>query len=216
MFGKRIVFISVVTIFCCTLFLASMITFAQTDSEEQKTTTALDWWEKVFIPLFQNLIWPLLVLVVIFSFRPQIMGLIKRMQRMKVKTPVGEMEIVGTDNLEEAENLAKAASKVMNASIADTQGFIERIEQEEGRPPTIVGNPDRFQLLTKVESARLERSTKVMNVPTGCIVQVTTKERGQNGQISVAEALTFVPDLNVTIEKDTDGKLLQAEFVKLG
>ena len=54
MFGKYTVFIIVVTIFCCTLFLSSMITFAQTDNEEQETPTAIDWWEKVFIPLFRS------------------------------------------------------------------------------------------------------------------------------------------------------------------
>ena len=55
MFGKHNVFIIIVTIFFCTLLLSSsLFTFAQTSNEEQETPTAIDWWEKVFIPLFRS------------------------------------------------------------------------------------------------------------------------------------------------------------------
>lgn len=37
------------------------------------------------------------------------------------------------------------------------------------------------------------KSTKVMNLPTGCLVQVSTMYKSKDGTISVAEALEFVP-----------------------
>jgi hypothetical protein len=137
------------------------------------------------------------------------------MQHMKVKTPVGEMEIVGTDNPEEAQRIAETASKVMQISSGSTQDFAARVEQQEGKPPVVIGNPDQFQPLFKVSSDRLMKSTKAMNVPNGCLVHVTTREVDQDGHISVADAVTFVPDLNVKIENDEEGNILQAEFVRI-
>jgi hypothetical protein len=100
-------------------------------------------------------------------------------------------------------------------AVKNTEDAIKQIEQEEGAKPFIDGNPDTFQLVCKFESKRKMKSTKVMNVASGCIVQVTTRELSQNWQLAVAEALTFVPDLNVAIEKDKDGKITKAEFVKV-
>ena len=61
----------------------------------------------------------------------------------------------------------------------------------------IVGNGDLFQLLCKA-SSKAEgwmKSTKAMEVPGGCVVQVTTQQRNDDGSYAVAEALTFVPDV---------------------
>ena len=41
------------------------------------------------------------------------------------------------------------------------------------------------------------KSTKVCNVDNGCIVQVTTQQRNPDGSYAVAEALTFVPGINM-------------------
>ena len=64
----------------------------------------------------------------------------------------------------------------------------------------VVGNGDTFQLLCKASSKSQEwmKSCKAMQVPGGCVVQVTTQQYG-----NVAEALTFVP--NVTIVDDING-----------
>lgn len=70
----------------------------------------------------------------------------------------------------------------------------------------VYGNGDLFKLLCKAssESEGWMKSTKVMEVgpnrtigvdrrPVGCLVQVTTQQRNQDGSYAVAEALTFVP-----------------------
>jgi hypothetical protein len=41
------------------------------------------------------------------------------------------------------------------------------------------------------------KSTKAMETPKGCVVQVTTQQ-GDN----VAEALTFVPDVSIKVDKN--------------
>jgi hypothetical protein len=42
------------------------------------------------------------------------------------------------------------------------------------------------------------KSTKAMQVPNGCVVQVTTQQRNPDGSYALAEALTFVPGVRVT------------------
>jgi hypothetical protein len=63
----------------------------------------------------------------------------------------------------------------------------------------VYGNGDTFQLLCKASSQEQGwmKSTKVANVPGGCIVQVTTQQRNPDGSYSVAEALTYVPGVKI-------------------
>lgn len=69
----------------------------------------------------------------------------------------------------------------------------------------VVGNGDMFQLLCKASSQAegWMKSTKAMQVADGCVVQVTTQQRNADGSYSLAEALTYVP--NVVIVSDVDG-----------
>lgn len=69
----------------------------------------------------------------------------------------------------------------------------------------IVGNGDLFQLLCKAssEAEGWMKSTKAMQAGSGCVVQVTTQQRNEDGSYAIAEALTFVP--GVTIVEDEDG-----------
>jgi hypothetical protein len=63
----------------------------------------------------------------------------------------------------------------------------------------VYGDGDTFALLCKASSQEQGwmKSTKVCNLPNGCIVQVTTQQKNPDGSYSVAEALTFVPDVNM-------------------
>jgi hypothetical protein len=66
----------------------------------------------------------------------------------------------------------------------------------------VYGDGDTWRLLCKASSNEegWMKSTKVCNVPGGCIVQVTTHQRNHDGTNAVAEALTFVPGCMI----DTD------------
>jgi hypothetical protein len=69
---------------------------------------------------------------------------------------------------------------------------------------TVYGDGDTFRLLCKASSQEQGwmKSTKVCNTHNGCVVQVTTQQRNPDGSYSVAEALTFVPDVNIDIKSD--------------
>lgn len=70
----------------------------------------------------------------------------------------------------------------------------------------VVGNGDTFQLLCKASSQTegWMKSTKAMEITNvGCVVQVTTQQRNSDGSWSIAEAVTYVP--GVQIISDTNG-----------
>jgi len=68
----------------------------------------------------------------------------------------------------------------------------------------VYGDGDTFKLLCKASSEKegWMKSTKVMNVYGGCVVQVTTQQRNPDGTYAVAEALTFVPNNHIIIERE--------------
>ncbi len=74
---------------------------------------------------------------------------------------------------------------------------------------SIVGNGDMFQLLCKASSQEegWMKSTKAMQTPNGCVVQVTTQQRNPDGSYSVAEALTFVPGVMIMDDENNGRKL---------
>jgi len=68
----------------------------------------------------------------------------------------------------------------------------------------VYGDGDTFKLLCKASSEKegWMKSTKVMNVYGGCVVQVTTQQRNHDGTYAVAEALTFVPNNHIIVERE--------------
>ncbi|MET3209653.1 UNVERIFIED_CONTAM: hypothetical protein ABIC26_002600 [Paenibacillus sp. PvR008] len=76
---------------------------------------------------------------------------------------------------------------------------VENIEDAKKKVSDIkvVGDGNTFALLCKAssESQGWMKSTKVCNLPNGCLVQVSTQQRNPDGSYAVAEALTFVPDV---------------------
>ena len=73
----------------------------------------------------------------------------------------------------------------------------------------VFGNGDTFQLLCKAssEAEGWMKSTKAMEVPGGCVVQVTTQQRNPDGSYAVAEALTFVPGVRIVADVNDGRKL---------
>jgi hypothetical protein len=66
----------------------------------------------------------------------------------------------------------------------------------------VYGDGDTFALLCKASSQNQGwmKSTKVCNVPGGCMVQVTTQQQNPDGSYAVAEALTYVPGVHIDTE----------------
>lgn len=73
----------------------------------------------------------------------------------------------------------------------------------------IYGDGDTFALLCKAssEAEGWMKSTKVCNVYGGCIVQVTTQQRNDDGSYAVAEAITYVP--NIHLNRDVEPRRLE-------
>lgn len=63
----------------------------------------------------------------------------------------------------------------------------------------VYGDGDTFGLLCKASSQEQGwmKSTKVMNLPEGALVQVSTQQRNPDGTYAVAEALQYVPGVNM-------------------
>lgn len=104
-------------------------------------------------------------------------------------------------------NMDKSVDNSMNNSLETTSmdkslDVTSTADAQSGKVSDIktVGNSDMFQLLCKASSRQQGwmKSCKAMQVPGGCLVQVTTQQ-GDN----VAEALAFVP--GVAIVDDING-----------
>ncbi len=74
----------------------------------------------------------------------------------------------------------------------------------------VVGNGDMFRLLCKASSQAegWMKSSKAMEVPGGCVVQVTTQQKNLNGTYAIAEAVTFVPGVKIADDENNGRKLV--------
>lgn len=100
--------------------------------------------------------------------------------------------------MEQTENKPLVAKTLDNINIKDAKSKVSDIK--------VFGNGNLFELLSKASSKEQGwmKSTKAMQVESGgCVIQVTTQQRNPNGSYSIAEALTFVP--NVKIMEDAEG-----------
>jgi hypothetical protein len=76
------------------------------------------------------------------------------------------------------------------------------------------GDADSFRLICKAssESEGWMKSTKALEIPgVGCLVQVTTQQRNADGSYAVAEAVTFVPGVEIhhhTVQGETPSELI--------
>ena len=77
----------------------------------------------------------------------------------------------------------------------------------------VFGDGNLFKLLSKASSASQGwmKSTKAMQAGDGCVVQVTTEIRNPDGSKSVAEALTYVPNV-VILDVEENGVVVGREL----
>ena len=76
----------------------------------------------------------------------------------------------------------------------------------------VVGNGDMFQLLCKASSKEQGwmKSAKAAEIAgVGCIVQVTTQQRNIDFSYSIAEALTYVPAVQIADDVNGGKKLIE-------
>lgn len=83
-----------------------------------------------------------------------------------------------------------------NTDIAEVRKNVSDVE--------VFGNGNTFRLLCKASSQKQGwmKSTKVMDVFNGCVIQVTTQQRNPDGSYCIAEALTYVPEVNFNMLRE--------------
>lgn len=81
-----------------------------------------------------------------------------------------------------------------NTSVEDAKQKVSDIK--------VFGNGDLFQLLSKAssESQGWMESTKAMQTPFGCVVQVTTQQKNMDMSWSISDAVTFVPGVWIQVD----------------
>lgn len=81
---------------------------------------------------------------------------------------------------------------------------IENMDQAKAQVSDIkvFGDPGAWVLLCKASSENQGwmKSTKVMNIPGGCLVQVSTQQRNPDGSYAVAEALIHLDSVQINVE----------------
>lgn len=172
---------------------------SQAPATAQPTPTSIKPWYEV-AAMFA---WPCVTLIALLLFRAQLIEFLsafsRHIQKASVKALGVEFEVTHIQNTEQFRTYSK---------------YI-------GEKPEISGAPDNFQLLCKASNAHLSKSTKVMNLTNGCLVQVSTREVMSDNSIAAAEALVFVPDLNVKIDKTYEARKpkqvekVSAEFIRI-
>jgi hypothetical protein len=146
-------------------------------------------------PIIQALAWPLFALVAALMSRK---GLVTLLESLSKRMRDGSDIKVG-DLLH------------LGGGVRPTEST-EDVKDEAD----IRGDPDQFKLLfsATAKSRRWKKSTKAMPVPGGCVVQVSTEYVNQDGTRSVAEALTFVPNVEVLRDKKAGGRLVSPSNAK--
>ncbi len=73
----------------------------------------------------------------------------------------------------------------------------------------VFGDGDMWKLMCKAssEDEGFMKSTKAMEVPGGCILQVTTQQRNKDGSYAIAEAVTpVIPGARIIEDTDPNDK----------
>lgn len=76
----------------------------------------------------------------------------------------------------------------------------------------VFGNGDMFRLLCKASSDNegWMKSSKAMEIPGyGCVLQVTTQQRNEDGSYTVAEAVCSIPGVVIADDVNNGRKLVR-------
>lgn len=127
-----------------------------------------------YVPLIQSLVWPVFLLVLGIVFRKHVGELFNGLKK-RIDSGA-EFKVAGLE-------VGKLVTKT-----ADLPDEVKTY-----------GDPDQLKLLFKAQGKGWKKSTKALELPDGCLVQVTTERQSADGDWANAEAVVFVP--NVKLEQ---------------
>jgi hypothetical protein len=138
------------------------------------------------IEAFEGYVLPLALVVIALLFRSPVSRLIATIgDRVRSGAPL---------RLTRGETSLEIGGLIRNTEEAKVQG------QLHGESIQVYGDPDQLKLLFKVKGERWKKSTKALELPEGCLVQVTTERQGLDGSWTTAEALEYVPGVRVVAD----------------
>ena len=140
-----------------------------------------------YVPLFTTLAWIVLISALLIIFR----------------RPLARLISVLEDRIGRGASV-KFGGFELGPIVTETADLLKQ------QPIEVVGNPDQLRLLFKVQGSDWKKSTKALQMPNGCLVQVTTERRNADGSWTSAEALEFVPGVNFVGNGDGLGGTLAA------
>lgn len=124
----------------------------------------------------------IVVLVLGLSFRKSIIRLIDALHRRiagnsDISMKYGDAEIAITGSTQDARAAAAA----------------------HGGAVKTIGNPDQLKVLFKAKGPGWTKCTKALEVPGGCLVQMSTDRLRADNTVESSEALQFVPNTVLTL-----------------
>ena len=137
-----------------------------------------------YVPLIQSVVWILFLIVVGLLFRKQVTGVFVSLKK-RIESG-SELKIAGLE-------VGKLVTK--------TSDLPDEVKT--------FGDPDQLKLLFKAQGKGWKKSTKAMEVPNGCIVQVTTERQSADGDWANAEAVVFVPDVRLESSDENAFKIVR-------
>jgi len=95
---------------------------------------------------------------------------------------------------------------------------LQNTDQDKCRknvPDVVMFGGDLFKLLSKAssEAEGWMKSTKAMQTPTGCMIQVTTQQRNFDGSYVIAEALSFIPGAHIEENINAEGNIVGRRLI---
>lgn len=131
-----------------------------------------------YVPILQSLLWIVFLAILAFAFRHQLKDIL-----VGIKNRIDSGSKVKVGGFEVGQLVTKTA---------DLSGDVKTF-----------GNPDDLKLLFKVRGAGWKKSTKALQLPNGCMIQVTTERQDNDGHWANSEAIVFVPA--VRLEQTENG-----------
>lgn len=123
----------------------------------------------------------IVLLIIVLVFRPSLLGMIEAIRK----------------RISSSEKFKISATPWFSMLTTNTSSARRR-ERSAGGDLKELGNPDQLKVLFKAQGSDWMKSTKALDVPGGCLVQMTTEHLGRDGSWAVSEALEFVPGVRAT------------------
>jgi len=116
----------------------------------------------------------------------------------------------------EAEKLEQDKFDEASNEIRKTLGNTDQDKCRDNVKDVVMFGDDLFKLMSKASSEKegWMKSTKGMDTGKGCVIQVTTQQRNQDGSYSIAEALTYVQGVTLVDQMGENGDVVIGRRLK--